>query len=125
MKDNVLIFNKLGFLSNLVIELNDQLENTNVYKQALKMHLKGAVKELEKISNHHGKAYIGKEGVKQANGEEISSDNIYNITSKAYDYLFNKQPYKIVVIAELVKKLEENNDIDWENYSVEFKPLQQ
>lgn len=122
-EEQILIFNKIGFISNLLIELNDILENTNVYRQNLKMHLKGAIKELEKISNHHGNAYMKKGDVEQSDGTSINSADIYNITAKAYDYLFDKEPYKVVVIADFIRKLDEKKAIDWLNQHVDYKPL--
>lgn len=48
---------KLGFLSDIFIEIIDRLEGTPIYKQRLKNLLNQVLKELEKISDFHYKAH--------------------------------------------------------------------
>ena len=122
--DRIVTFNKLGFLSSVLIDLIDQLEGTKVYNKQLKYHLNRARIEAEKVANIHFKPFNKGESLKQRDDTFINSQDVHCITSKAYDFLFEKEPSKIVVIADVVKKAEEQNTIDYDNASIPFDKLE-
>lgn len=124
--------NKIGFLSDVFIDLIDRLEGSNVYKLRLKNLLKQVLKELEKISGFQYKAYAtygmlpnySTQGDIDKKDKKIDSLDVYNITSKAYQELFdlltNKKPSDLVVLLEHIKSL---TDEDLKNIGVDFIPM--
>ena len=99
--------NKIGFLSDVFIDLIDRLEGTNVYKLKLKNLLKQVLKELENISGFQYKAYATygmlpnySKNEDKNKDKKIDSLDVYTITSKAYQELFdlltNKKPSDLV-----------------------------
>ncbi len=124
-EEKIVLFNKLGFLSNLLINLIDQLEDTNFYNKQLKFHLNRARLEAEKISNFHFKAFNVGVDFPQIDGSFINSKDVHCQTSKSYDYLFeilSKDPSDIVILANFLKNAEENITAD-NNFSIPYEKL--
>ncbi len=119
-------YNKLGFLAPILIEIIDQLEETNQYKKELKFHLNRAWHEAEKVVTTHFNAYDRHGEIEQVDGVEIHSFDIYNITSKAYEDLFKifteKKPNEIASIVQLLKIAEEKG-IDYTQIDIPFQPV--
>lgn len=123
--------NKIGFLSDVFIDLIDRLEGSNVYKLKLKNLLKQVLKELEKISGFQYKAYATygmlpnySESQKNSKDKKIDSLDVYTITSKAYQELFdlltNKKPSDLVVLLEHLKNLSEE---ELKEIGVDYTPI--
>ncbi len=109
-------YNKLGFLAPVLIEVIDNLKGTNQYKQNLKRHLNGVLIELEKVNDYHFGLY------QNHSGEGMDGKDLYHLTSKAYDFLFSKQPHEVVTISQIIRQVEEKG-IDYKNQNIEFKPI--
>lgn len=120
-------YNKLGFLAPILIEVIDQLEETNQYKRELKFHLNRARKEAEKVVTTHFNAYDRHGKIEQVDGVEIHSFDIYNITAKAYEELFKifteKNPNEIASIVQLIKEAEKKG-IDYTQINIPYQPVQ-
>lgn len=123
--------NKIGFLSDVFIDLIDRLEGSNVYKLKLKNLLKQVLKELEKISGFQYKAYATygmlpnySKSQDNSKDEKIDSLDVYTITSKAYQELFdlltNKKPSDLVVLLEYLKNLSEE---ELKEIGVDYTPI--
>lgn len=104
--------NKLGFLSSVMIDLIDKLSETNLYKKELKMYLKRVLIEVEKLNTFHYKAYQDYGMLRNGDTEKegyIHSLDVYNVTSKAYQELFdlfaNCKPSDVVMMLEHYKNL--------------------
>lgn len=115
---------RIGFLSDIFIELIDRLEGTPVYKQKLKNLLKQVIKELEKISNFHYKAHQDYGNLPNGEEGEIRAIDVYFITSNHYKELFdlitNSSTDKIVKILEIYKNTTEE---DFNKIGVEYEPV--
>lgn len=127
MKNNpnyVKDFYKLGFLSDIFIEIIDRLEGTPIYKQRLKNLLNQVLKELEKISDFHYKAHQDFGNLPNGENSEIRAVDVYFITSNHYKELFelltNSSTDKIVKILEIYKNTPE---ADFEQVAVKYEPV--
>lgn len=115
---------KLGFLSDIFIEIIDRLEGTPIYKQRLKNLLNQVLKELEKISDFHYKAHQDFGNLPNGENSEIRAVDVYFITSNHYKELFelitNSSTDKIVKILEIYKNTPE---ADFEQVAVKYEPV--
>lgn len=121
-------YNKLGFLVPILIEVIDQLEETNQYKKELKHYLNRARTEAEKVLKTHFNAYQFFGNVPKHDEEgEIHSADIYNITTKAYDEAFKfftqRSPSEVCSIMQLLKIAEEKG-IDYTQINIPYQPVQ-
>lgn len=99
-------YNKMGFIAPVMVEIIDHLKESTEYKKTLKMHLNGAMAELQKIHKKHFESYDIAIEVPNPGGTTIDSQNIYNNTGKAYDFILQKTPSEVAQIAELVRRFE-------------------
>lgn len=113
-------YNILGFMAPVMIDIIDKLEGSTEYKHRLKMHLNGALPELEAINLKQYNIYE-KHGLIDNKGKDIDSLDVYIITLKAYSSIFTRSPREIVSIVERVRRMEEEgiviNDI-----GIDFTP---
>lgn len=119
-KDNIIqSYNKMGFLSTILIDVIDELKDTNQYKQKLKMHLNQALIELEKINKRHCEIYQNHGEVEKG----MHSIDAYNITGRAYDkaveFLF-REPHEVVMMMDLVEKIEKTEE--YKKMKINYKP---
>lgn len=118
-------FNKLAFISEILIEIIDNLKETNQYRHGLKKALNDALREAEKVVGLQVMAYENHGNVDN-DGNEIHSLNVYTITSRAYDEAFRmfseRNPGEIVSIMELVRRFEEKGG-KLEDVKIEYKPV--
>lgn len=116
-------YNRLAFLSPIVIDTIDNLEGSNQYKLELKYHLRRAMKECEKIHATHYKHFQDQGIVHHpTDGNAVDALDIYNITAKAYDYLLRLNPNEIASIVQIVKKAKERG-IDLSEVNIEYEPI--
>lgn len=117
-------WNKFCMIVSLLIDSGDKMKETNVYQKDFKNLLNRTLKEGEKAMNRHYKAYESHgEIIQPQEGlNPIHSRDVYNITSQAYEYLFNKSPHEICCIAELVRRLEAKGE-DYTKIDIPFQPL--
>ena len=118
-------YNKLGFISALMIDTIDKLEGTNVYRQALKNLLKRVLKELEDIVKKHFMAYDSFGNIDNE-GKAMHSMNIYNITADKYDEVFemlkNDNPAVICSKMQYLKEMDDNK-FDWSKVIIPAKDI--
>ena len=50
-------YNKIGFLADILVEVNEKLLETNQYRQEIKLHGKGLSKACESIITSHYKSF--------------------------------------------------------------------
>lgn len=116
-------YNKLGFLADIIIDVNDTLTETNVYKQGIKLHAKGLVKELEKVVDVHYKSYHNFGTVDDTN---MHSLNIYQISAKAYAEAFKffteRSPSDICSIMEIIRQAE-SKGLNLQDINIEYDPV--
>lgn len=119
VKDNQ-TYNKVGFLSSVLVDLNDELENTNQYARQLKFHLKGVQSELSKITKIHYDKYHSFGMINDENNN-IHSLDIFAITIKAYceffEMLKNDNPNVICSKMEYLKNLDKEN-FNWQEVNI-------
>lgn len=118
-------YNKMGFLADVVIEINESLKDTTAYRQSIKYHANALQKEMERIVGIHAKSY-NEFGNVDNDGKSMDARNIYNISSKAYDQAFdffcNRNPAEIVSAMELVRQYEANGG-DLADVRVQYEPI--
>jgi hypothetical protein len=114
-------YNKIGFLADILVEVNEKLLETNQYRQEIKLHGKGLSKACESIITSHYKSFED-----FGNIEDMHSLNIYQITAKAYEEAFKffteRKPNEICSIMELIRRSEENG-LDLKNIAIEYVPI--
>lgn len=119
--ESKLNYNKIGFLADILVEVNEKLLETNQYRQEIKLHGKGLSKACESIITSHYKSFED-----FGNIEDMHSLNIYQITAKAYDEAFKffteRKPNEICSIMELIRRSEEN-DLDLKDIIIEYVPV--
>ena len=111
-------YNKLGFLSSILIDVCDNLEQTTEAKQQLKYHLKRANIEAQKVLKRHFELYEA-HGVVEGT---VDAREIYHLTAKSYDFIFSRKPNEIASIAEMVKQAEKHG-IDYTQIDIPYKPI--
>jgi hypothetical protein len=114
-------YNKIGFLADILVEVNEKLLETNQYRQEIKLHGKGLSKACESIITSHYRSFED-----FGNIEDMHSLNIYQITAKAYDEAFKffteRKPNEICSIMELIRKSEEKG-LDLKDIAIEYVPI--
>ena len=114
-------YNKIGFLADILVEVNEKLLETNQYRQEIKLHGKGLSKACESIINTHYKSFEN-----FGNIDDMHSLNIYQITAKAYEEAFKffteRKPNEICSIMELIRRSEENG-LDLKDIAIEYIPV--
>ena len=114
-------YNKIGFLADILVEVNEKLLETNQYRQEIKLHGKGLSKACESIITSHYKSFED-----FGNIDDMHSLNIYQITAKAYDEAFKffteRKPNEICSIMELIRKSEEKG-LDLKDIAIEYVPV--
>ena len=114
-------YNKIGFLADILVEVNEKLLETNQYRQEIKLHGKGLSKACESIINTHYKSFED-----FGNIDDMHSLNIYQITAKAYEEAFkfftDRKPNEICSIMELIRRSEENG-LDLKDIAIEYVPV--
>ena len=114
-------YNKIGFLADILVEVNEKLLETNQYRQEIKLHGKGLSKACESIITSHYKSFED-----FGNIDDMHSLNIYQITAKAYEEAFKffteRKPNEICSIMELIRRSEENG-LDLKDISIEYVPV--
>ena len=114
-------YNKIGFLADILVEVNEKLLETNQYRQEIKLHGKGLSKACESIITSHYKSFEN-----FGNIEDMHSLNIYQITAKAYDEAFKffteRKPNEICSIMALIRKSEEKG-LDLKDIAIEYIPV--
>lgn len=116
-------YNKLAFLAPTIVDLCDTLRESTECKRELKYHINQANKEAQKILAKHYKMYESYGTIlNHENGKEMSTEDIYNITSKSYDFLLNKSPHEICCIAQLIREAEKSG-LDYTQIEIPFTPL--
>lgn len=128
-KDQALLnYNKLGYLAPIMIEIIDYLKETNLYQKDFKFQINRALIECEKIVNKHYECYedYGYIDQKEDELEPIHSQDIYNVTSKAYDEIFEffttNSPAEVVSILQAIKETKEKG-LDFTQIILNYKPL--
>ena len=119
--ESKLNYNKIGFLADILVEVNEKLLETNQYRQEIKLHGKGLSKACESIITSHYKFFEN-----FGNIEDMHSLNIYQITAKAYEEAFkfftDRKPNEICSIMELIRRSEENG-LDLKDIAIEYVPV--
>lgn len=116
-------YNKLAFLAPTIVDMCDSLEQSTVTQKQLKFHIKRANIEAQKILEKHYKLYENYGTVENPDSDEVmSTEDIYNITSKAYDFLLNKSPHEICCIAQIIREAEKSG-LDYTTIEIPFTPL--
>ena len=114
-------YNKIGFLADILVEVNEKLLETNQYRQEIKLHGKGLSKACESIINTHYKSFEN-----FGNIDDMHSLNIYQITAKSYEEAFKffteRKPNEICSIMELIRRSEENG-LDLKDIAIEYVPV--
>ena len=114
-------YNKIGFLADILVEVNEKLLETNQYRQEIKLHGKGLSKACESIITSHYKSFEN-----FGNIDDMHSLNIYQITAKSYEEAFKffteRKPNEICSIMELIRRSEENG-LDLKDISIEYVPV--
>ena len=114
-------YNKIGFLADILVEVNEKLLETNQYRQEIKLHGKGLSKACESIITSHYKSFED-----FGNIDDMHSLNIYQITAKAYEEAFKffteRKPNEICSIMELIRRSEENG-LDLKDIIIEYVPV--
>ena len=114
-------YNKIGFLADILVEVNEKLLETNQYRQEIKLHGKGLSKACESIITSHYKSFEN-----FGNIEDMHSLNIYQITAKAYEEAFKffteRKPNEICSIMELIRRSEKNG-LDLKDITIEYVPV--
>ena len=114
-------YNKIGFLADILVEVNEKLLETNQYRQEIKLHGKGLSKACESIITSHYKSFEN-----FGNIDDMHSLNIYQITAKAYEEAFKffteRKPNEICSIMELIRRSEENG-MDLKDIIIEYVPV--
>ena len=75
--DNLKLFMKIGFISDFLIDLIDNLAETKDYKHNLKFHLNKVLEELTKHNNEFYNLF----NEESLNTDEVKNIDIYNIIS--------------------------------------------
>ena len=116
-------YNKLAFLTPTIIDLCDTLRESTECKKELKYFINQANKEAQKMLAKHYKMYESYGTIlSKENGKEMSTEDIYNITSKSYDFLLNKSPHEICCIAQIIREAEKSG-LDYTAIDIPFTPL--
>ena len=119
--ESKLNYNKIGFLADILVEVNEKLLETNQYRQEIKLHGKGLSKACESIITSHYKSFEN-----FGNIDDMHSLNIYQITAKAYEEAFKffteRKPNEICSIMELIRRSEENG-LDLKDIIIEYVPV--
>ena len=114
-------YNKIGFLADILVEVNEKLLETNQYRQEIKLHGKGLSKACESIITSHYKSFED-----FGNIDDMHSLSIYQITAKAYEEAFKffteRKPNEICSIMELIRKSEEKG-LDLKDIAIEYVPV--
>ena len=114
-------YNKIGFLADILVEVNEKLLETNQYRQEIKLHGKGLSKACESIITSHYKSFEN-----FGNIDDMHSLNIYQITAKAYEeaikFFAERKPNEICSIMELIRRSEENG-MDLKDIIIEYVPV--
>lgn len=122
----IMDYNKMAFLSDVMISVIDKLKNTTEYKHSLKMHCNGALKECEKTLEKHYNAYE-QYGDVENDGKPIHSLNIHHITAKAYEEafaFFTESPAsEVASFMELVRRAKAKG-FNLTDINIEFTPAQ-
>lgn len=116
--DNLKLFMKIGFISDFLIDLIDNLAETKDYKHNLKFHLNKVLEELTKHNNEFYNLFNDK----SLNTDEVKNIDIYNIISDAYNYLMEKEPYTIAQMVYYLKASEDRG-LDFSKLQIEYKPI--
>lgn len=119
--ESKLNYNKIGFLADILVEVNEKLLETNQYRQEIKLHGKGLSKACESIITSHYKSFEN-----FGNIDDMHSLNIYQITAKAYEEAFKffteRKPNEICSIMQLIRRSEENG-LDLKDIAIEYVPV--
>lgn len=114
-------YNKMGFLADLILEVNEKLKETNVYRQGVKLHARGLQKELESVVSTHYKSFENFGEI-----EDIHSLDIYQITAKSYEEAFKffteQKPNEICSIMALIRSAEAKG-LDLKDINIEYQPV--
>lgn len=116
------IANRVAFITQALLPLLDELEETTTPKREFKYHLKRAIAEAEKVVAQHFKAYNEFGKITQPDGMDIDAKDVYYITARAYDFLLHRPPNEVGSIAELVKGYEAGG-VDWKDFEIEAKQI--
>lgn len=120
------VYNKLNFLFSILIPLLDEAEETTQPMREVKFHLKRLREEAEKKYKVFYEAYQNGGFIEQEDGKQISSYDIWRITEKSYEYLFNlvlkSPPHEIASLMNLHKSVQEKG-IDINQISFEYNPI--
>jgi hypothetical protein len=118
-------YNKLGFLSAVLIGVIDTLENTTEYRHEFKNLLKNTLKQAEKITKNHFLSYSNY-GELDNEGTQINAMDVHNLTAdayeKAFEFMYNRKPHEIVSAMELIRVFEEKGG-NLSDVKVEFEPI--
>lgn len=119
-------WNTLCFLLSACIDKIDELKETNVFNKQLKFHINQALKLMIKETNTHYKSYEthGKIVQNDETLAPIHTRDLYNITSKSYDFILNKKPHEICSIVQMIKTMEEKG-LDYTTIDIPFQPLKE
>lgn len=116
-------YNKLAFLTPTIVDLCDSLAESTECKRELKFHINRANIEAQKVLAKHYMMYANHGAVaNNQGGKEVSAEDIYNITAKAYDFLFNKSPREICCIAQIIADAEAKG-LDYEAVEIPYQPI--
>jgi len=116
-------YDKLAFISQSLIPLIDDLKETTQPKRQLKKTINDYLSELEKITKTHYSTFSDFGLIKQEDGNDIESIDIYNVTAKAYDRILNLKPSHLTSLVSLLDKLE-SDGVDLNEILIDYKPLE-
>lgn len=119
-------WNTLCFLLSACIDKIDELKETNVFNKQLKFHINQALKLMIKETNTHYKSYETHGEIEQKDETlaPIHTRDLYNITSKSYDFILSKKPHEICSIVQMIKIVEEKG-VDYTKIDIPFQPMQE
>lgn len=109
---------KIGFISDFLIDLIDNLAETKDYKYNLKFHLNKVLEELTK----HNDEFYNLFNDESLNIDEVKNIDIYNIISDAYKYLMEKEPYTIAQMVYYLKASEDRG-LDFSKLEIKYQPI--
>lgn len=118
-------YNKLCFLLNCIIPIIDELKETTQYKKQVKMYGNQLLKSIIPICNQHQKLFI-EYGQAPNTDQNITMENVFNITSTAYEKaleLFLQKPNAIVSIMAIVENMVAENPNYLNEVDVSYTPL--
>lgn len=115
-------YQKVCFLSSVLLDEIDNLKETTNPMHQMKFHLNGIEREI----NKEGKKFFNKvceaAGFTNEDGIEHKGEDIYFNTLNAYRSIFSRSIQDIIGIAELLKHADEKG-IDYSQIEVGYEPL--